>query len=110
MCCSTDRSVSPGLSVSNVSSTRGAEVSVYLGGLTNNQTYYCKAAATIMTSATCGSPVVGGVKILMKLDSTEGNMFVSIAQPYMMTLFTKSRERRQNRSTKRLVVNFRRSC
>ena len=63
VCCSTDPSVPPDSSVYNVSSTRGTEVTVYLGGLTSGQMYYCKAAATNTTSANCGGPVVGGVKV-----------------------------------------------
>eukprot|EP00731_Ephydatia_muelleri_P035287 Em0112g2a len=36
---------------------------VDLNGLISGQMYYCKAAATNTTSASCGSPVVGGVKV-----------------------------------------------
>ena len=63
VCCSTDPSVPPDSSVYNVSSTRGTEVTVYLGDLTSGQMYYCKASATNTTSANCGGPVVGGVKV-----------------------------------------------
>ena len=38
-------------------------MTVDLDGLTNGQMYYCKAAATNTTSASCGGPVVGGVKV-----------------------------------------------
>ena len=63
VCCSTDPSVPPDSSVYNVSSTRGTVVTVYLGDLTSGQMYYCKASATNTTSANCGGPVVGGVKV-----------------------------------------------
>ena len=38
-------------------------MTVDLDGLTSGQMYYCKAAATNTTSASCGGPVVGGVKV-----------------------------------------------
>ena len=38
-------------------------MTVDLDGLTSGQTYYCKAAATNTISASCGGPVVGGVKM-----------------------------------------------
>ena len=64
VCCSTDPSVPPDTSVHNISSTRGTEVTVDLGGLTSDQMYYCKAAATnIDNSTNCHDPVVGGVKM-----------------------------------------------
>ena len=63
VCCSTDPSVPPDSSVYNISTTRGTEVTVDLDGLTSGQMYYCKAAATNTTSASCGGPVVGGVKV-----------------------------------------------
>ena len=63
VCCSTDPSVPPDSSVYNISTSRGTEVTVDLDGLTSGQMYYCKAAATNTTSASCGGPVVGGVKV-----------------------------------------------
>ena len=63
VCCSTDPSVPPDSSVYNISTSRGTEVTVDLDGLTRGQMYYCKAAATNTTSASCGGPVVGGVKV-----------------------------------------------
>ena len=63
VCCSTDPSVPPDSSVYNISTTRGTQVTVDLDGLTSGQMYYCKAAATNTTSASCGGPVVGGVKV-----------------------------------------------
>ena len=68
VCCSTDPSVPPDSSVYNVSSTRGTEVTVDLGDLTSSQMYYCKAAATNTTSANCGGPVVGSIKVTFSLD------------------------------------------
>ena len=65
VCCSTDPSVPPDSSVYNISTTRGTEVTVDLDGLTSGQMYYCKAAATNTTSASCGGPVVGGVKVYL---------------------------------------------
>ena len=38
-------------------------MTVDLDGLTRGQMYYCKAAATNTNSASCGGPVVGGVKV-----------------------------------------------
>ena len=67
VCCSTDPSVPPDSSVYNISTTRGTEVTVDLDGLTSGQMYYCKAAATNTTSASCGGPVVGGVKVYFHL-------------------------------------------
>ena len=63
VCCNTDPSVPPDSSVYNISTTRGTEVSVFLQGLTSGQMYYCKAAATNISSASCTGPVVGGVKM-----------------------------------------------
>ena len=63
VCCSTDPSVPPDTSVHNISSTRGIEVTVDLGGLTDGQMYYCKAAAYESISNNCNDPVVGGVKM-----------------------------------------------
>ena len=63
VCCSTDPSVPPDSSVYNISTSRGTEVTVDLDGLTRGQMYYCKVAATNTTSASCGGPVVGGVKV-----------------------------------------------
>ena len=63
VCCSTDPSVPPDSSVYNISTTRGTEVNVSLQGLTSGQMYYCKAAATNISSASCAGPVVGGVKM-----------------------------------------------
>ena len=63
VCCSTDPSVPPDSSVYNISTSRGIEVTVDLDGLTRGQMYYCKVAATNTTSASCGGPVVGGVKV-----------------------------------------------
>ena len=62
VCCSSDPSVPAG-SVGYLSSTSGPSVSVSLQSLGSNQMYYCKAAATNTTSASCGGPVVGGVKV-----------------------------------------------
>ena len=42
-------------------------MTVDLDGLTSGQMYYCKAAATNTTSASCGGPVVGGVKVFFSL-------------------------------------------
>ena len=38
-------------------------MTVDLDGLTSGQMYYCKAAAANTTSASCGGPVVGGMKV-----------------------------------------------
>ncbi|KAL5516993.1 hypothetical protein EMCRGX_G002457 [Ephydatia muelleri] len=62
VCCSTDHTVPPVSSVYNISTNRGAEVTVSLKGLTSGQVYYCKAAASRNNTANCASPVVGGVK------------------------------------------------
>ena len=62
VCCSSDPSVPAG-SVGYLSSTSGPSVSVSLQSLGSNQMYYCKAAATNSNSASCGDPVVGGVKV-----------------------------------------------
>ncbi|KAL5500193.1 hypothetical protein EMCRGX_G011710 [Ephydatia muelleri] len=51
VCCSTDLSVPPDSSVYNISTTRGAEVTVDLNGLISGQTYYCKAAPTNESSS-----------------------------------------------------------
>ena len=67
VCCSTDPSVPPDSSVYNISTTRGTEVTVDLDGLTSDQMYYCKAAATNTNSASCGGPVVGDVKVYFHL-------------------------------------------
>ena len=67
VCCSTDPSVPPDSSVYKISTSRGTEVTVDLDGLTSGQMYYCKAAATNTTSASCGGPVVGGVKVFFNL-------------------------------------------
>ena len=42
-------------------------MTVDLDGLTNGQMYYCKPAATNTTSASCGGPVVGGVKVFFNI-------------------------------------------
>ncbi|KAL5479141.1 hypothetical protein EMCRGX_G022626 [Ephydatia muelleri] len=63
VCCSTDPTVPPDSSVHNISTTKGTEVNVSLQGLTSDQMYYCKAAATNTNSTKCTGPVVGGVKI-----------------------------------------------
>ena len=42
-------------------------MTVDLDGLTSGQMYYCKAAATNTTSASCGGPVVGGVKVFFSI-------------------------------------------
>eukprot|EP00731_Ephydatia_muelleri_P027499 Em0019g372a len=67
VCCSTDPSVPPETSVYNISTTKGTEVNVSLQGLTSDQMYYCKAAATNTNSTKCTGPVVGGVKIYFSL-------------------------------------------
>ena len=77
VCCSTDPSVPPDSSLYNVSSTRGTEVTVYLGDLTSSQMYYCKAAATNTTSANCGGPVVGGVKVFFSFSTTQNTSTTS---------------------------------
>ena len=68
VCCSTDPSV-PDCSVGYLSSTKGPSVSVILSNLGSNQMYYCKAAATNTTSANCGGPVVGGVKVFFSFST-----------------------------------------
>ena len=70
VCCSTDPSVPAG-SVGYLSSTKGPSVSVSLQSLGSNQTYYCKASATNTTSANCGGPVVGGVKVFLSVKQTD---------------------------------------
>ena len=70
VCCSTDPSVPPDSSVYNISTSRGTEVTVDLDGLTSGQMYYCKAAATNTNSASCGGPVVGGVKVFFSFMTT----------------------------------------
>ena len=62
VCCSSDPSVPAG-SVGYLSSTSGPSVSVSLQSLGSNQMYYCKAAATNANSASCGGPMVEGVKV-----------------------------------------------
>ena len=68
VCCSTDPSVPPDTSVHNISSTRGTEVTVDLGGLTSGQMYYCRAVATnIGNSTNCLDSVIGGVRVFFSL-------------------------------------------
>lgn len=59
VCCSTDPSVPPDLSVYNISLTRGTEVSVHLDGLASDQVYYCKAAATSNNSHSLNCTIPG---------------------------------------------------
>ena len=78
VCCSTDPSVPPDSSVYNISTSRGTEVTVDLDDLTSGQMYYCKVAATNTTSASCGGPVVGGVKVYFNISA---GMCVLVLQP-----------------------------
>ena len=73
VCCSTDPAVPPDSSVYNISTSRGTEVTVDLDGLTSGKMYYCKAAATNTTSASCGGSVVGGVKVYFILPVSQGS-------------------------------------
>eukprot|EP00731_Ephydatia_muelleri_P001287 Em0001g1287a len=64
VCCSTDPYVPFGLSgFGYFSSNNGPSVRVSLQGLSSNQTYYCKAAATNSNSNSCAGQVVGGVSL-----------------------------------------------
>ena len=65
VCCSTDPSVPPDSSLYNISTTRGTDVIVSLQGLTSGQMYYCKAAASNISSTRCVGPVVGDIKVYL---------------------------------------------
>ena len=72
LCCSTDPSIPPASSVYNISTTSGTDVTVSLGGLTSGQMYYCKAAATNITSAAqCGGSLLDGEKLFFSFKTPD---------------------------------------
>ena len=82
VCCSTDPYVPFGLSgFGYFSSNNGPSVRVSLQGLSSNQTYYCKAAATNSNSNSCAGQVVGGVKILFSFVSATSSSSASQSVP-----------------------------